>query len=136
MRPSVQGSAQLRPAGLPSATIQSRLTGALTVFARLGRARGGGTRPCLGEKESAATKWQPIADYRPGEAQQLADKELAALIPHSSNSDPERIVAIVGDQHEAVDSVFVFVKGNRPLSTSYICHGLGSPMGSPDLGMR
>ena len=124
------------------------------------------------------TKWQPVADYRPGEAQRLADKELsalssvwteqqsklassanirrfderlrrewaietglierlytldrgitelmiehglnAALIPHSSNGDPERTVAIVGDQQAAIDSVFDFVKGARPLSTSYI----------------
>lgn len=128
--------------------------------------------------EFAVTKWHPIADYLPGEAQQLADKELAALssvwieqqsklassanirrfderlrrewaietglierlytldrgitelmierglnaalIPHSSNGDPERTVAIVVDQQSAIDSVFDFVKGARPLSTSYI----------------
>lgn len=44
----------------------------------------------------------------------------AALIPHRSSQKPELTVAMIGDQQDAVESLFSFVKGNRPLSTSYI----------------
>ena len=44
----------------------------------------------------------------------------AALIPHRSSQDPKLTVAMIGDQQDAVESLFDFVKGNRPLSTSYI----------------
>ena len=44
----------------------------------------------------------------------------AALIPHHATNDPERTAAIIGDQKSAIESIFDFVKGNRPLSTSYI----------------
>ena len=44
----------------------------------------------------------------------------AALIPHRSSQEPELTVAMIGDQQDAVESLFSFVKGNRPLSTSYI----------------
>ena len=44
----------------------------------------------------------------------------AALIPHRSNQKPESTVAIIGDQQDAIESVFTFVNGNRALSTSYI----------------
>lgn len=44
----------------------------------------------------------------------------AALIPHRSSQEPELTAAMIGDQQDAVESLFSFVKGNRPLSTSYI----------------
>ena len=44
----------------------------------------------------------------------------AALIPHRSNEAPESTVAIIGDQQDAIESVFSFVNGGRALSTSYI----------------
>ena len=45
----------------------------------------------------------------------------AALIPHGSASDPPtRIAALIGDQQDAIESLFSFVKGQRYLSTSYI----------------
>lgn len=45
----------------------------------------------------------------------------ASLIPHgSTEQSPERIVAIIRDHEAAIDFIFDFVRGNRPLSTSYI----------------
>ena len=44
----------------------------------------------------------------------------AALIPHHTPGDPERTVAMIQDQQDAIEGVFAFVKGDRPLSTSYI----------------
>ena len=44
----------------------------------------------------------------------------AALIPHRSNEEPQLTVAIIGDQQDAIESVFSFVNGGRTLSTSYI----------------
>lgn len=44
----------------------------------------------------------------------------AALIPHRSSQEPELTAAMIGDQQDAVESLFSFVKDNRPLSTSYI----------------
>ena len=44
----------------------------------------------------------------------------AAFIPHHVADDPGHIVAMIGDQEDAVESVFTFVKGDRQLSTSYI----------------
>lgn len=44
----------------------------------------------------------------------------AVLIPHRSSQEPELTAAMIGDQQDAVESLFSFVKGNRPLSTSYI----------------
>ena len=44
----------------------------------------------------------------------------AALIPHRSSQEPELTAAMIGDQQDALESLFAFVKGNRPLSTSYI----------------
>ena len=44
----------------------------------------------------------------------------AALIPHESGSNPDAIVAMIRDHEAAVEGVFDFVKGTRPLSTSYI----------------
>ena len=44
----------------------------------------------------------------------------AALIPHSSSSDPGRVAAMIQDQEDAVESIFAFVQGQRTLSTSYI----------------
>ncbi len=43
----------------------------------------------------------------------------AALIPHRSGLGEEK-VAMIGDQQNAIESLFAFVKGQRPLSTSYI----------------
>ena len=44
----------------------------------------------------------------------------AALIPHESGANPDAIAAMIRDHEAAVDGVFDFVKGTRPLSTSYI----------------
>ena len=44
----------------------------------------------------------------------------AALIPHRTPGDPERTVAMINDQQDAIEGVFSFVKGARPLSSSYI----------------
>ena len=44
----------------------------------------------------------------------------AALIPHRANEDPEHAAALILDQQEAIESVFSFVRGERPLSTSYV----------------
>ena len=44
----------------------------------------------------------------------------AALIPHRSSVDAEHTVSMIGDQKDAIESVFSFVKQERELSTSYI----------------
>ena len=44
----------------------------------------------------------------------------AALIPHRSAADAEFTVSMIGDQKDAIDSVFLFVKQERELSTGYI----------------
>lgn len=45
----------------------------------------------------------------------------AAVRSHrSKNQVSESTVAMIGDQQDAIESLFSFVKGNRPLSTSYI----------------
>ena len=44
----------------------------------------------------------------------------AALIPHTAGGNPAHTVAMIGDQQDAIESVFAFVKGDRPLSTSYV----------------
>ena len=44
----------------------------------------------------------------------------AALIPHTAGEDPMHIAAMIGDQHDAIESVFAFVNGARQLSTSYV----------------
>ena len=45
----------------------------------------------------------------------------AALIPHDTGDrPPTRIAAMIGDQQEAIESVFTFVRGDRTLSTSYV----------------
>ncbi len=45
----------------------------------------------------------------------------AALIPHkSTDKDPNKVAAMIHDHEAAIDSLFSFVKGDRPISTSYI----------------
>ena len=44
----------------------------------------------------------------------------ADLIPHATEENPIRVAAMINDQQAAIDSVFAFVKGDRPLSTSYV----------------
>ena len=44
----------------------------------------------------------------------------AALIPHRSAADAAQTVAMIGDQKEAIESVFSFVKQHRNLSTGYV----------------
>lgn len=44
----------------------------------------------------------------------------AALIPHTPGENPQRTAALIGDQQDAIESVFAFVKGDRRLSTSYV----------------
>ena len=44
----------------------------------------------------------------------------AALVPHTAGNNPEYIAAMIGDQQDAIESVFAFVKGDRTLSTSYV----------------
>ena len=44
----------------------------------------------------------------------------AALIPHADGQQPESVAAMIGDHQAAVESIFRFVRGERPLSTSYV----------------
>ena len=45
----------------------------------------------------------------------------ALLIPHSAgDKPPTHVAAMIGDQRNAIESVFAFVKGDRRLSTSYV----------------
>ena len=44
----------------------------------------------------------------------------AALIPHGDGQQPESVAVIIGDHQAAVESIFRFVKGERPLSTGYV----------------
>ena len=44
----------------------------------------------------------------------------AALIPHTAGDNPVHTAAMIGDQQDAIESVFAFVKGDRRLSTSYV----------------
>lgn len=43
-----------------------------------------------------------------------------ALIPHGNGQHPASVAAMIQDHHAAVESVFRFVKNERPLSTSYV----------------
>lgn len=43
-----------------------------------------------------------------------------ALIPRDSATNPDLIVAMIADHKAAVEGLFDFVKGSRPLSTSYV----------------
>ena len=44
----------------------------------------------------------------------------AALISHSNSQSPESITSMIVDHQALVDGIFRFVKGERPLSTSYV----------------
>ena len=45
----------------------------------------------------------------------------ASLVPHgSTNGDPEHVVQVIRDQHEAVAGLFEFVASRRELGTSYV----------------
>ncbi|MCY3821616.1 MAG: Fic family protein [Gammaproteobacteria bacterium] len=44
----------------------------------------------------------------------------AAFLPSRASDDPERTAALIGDQQQAIESLFAFVSGGRVLSTSYI----------------
>ncbi len=44
----------------------------------------------------------------------------AALIPHRATDDTEQTVAMIGDQQQAVESLFAFVRQDRQISTSYV----------------
>jgi len=44
----------------------------------------------------------------------------AALIPHGDGQRPESVAAMIGDHQAAVESIFRFVRGERPLSTGYV----------------
>ena len=56
-----------------------------------------------------------------GITQLLIDRGFRAeLIPHGHGTNPDRIVAMIADQKQAVETVFDFVKGERSLSTGFI----------------
>ena len=42
------------------------------------------------------------------------------VIPSSATRNPKEVIQIIRDQKEAIDGVFDFVKGNQPLTISYI----------------
>ncbi len=42
----------------------------------------------------------------------------AALLPSRASEDPDRAITLIGDQREAIESLFSFVSGDRELSTS------------------
>ena len=45
----------------------------------------------------------------------------AGLVPHgSTNGDPEHVISMIRDQHNAVTGLFDFVKSRRELGTSYV----------------
>ena len=44
----------------------------------------------------------------------------AELLPNSRGSNPENVMAMISDHKDAVESVFLYVKEERSLSTSYI----------------
>jgi len=45
----------------------------------------------------------------------------SSLIPHgSTDKDPELVVAIIRDHESAIDWLFEIVRGNRPVSTSFV----------------
>lgn len=44
----------------------------------------------------------------------------AALLPSRTSEDPDRMIALIGDQREVIESLFAFVNGDRALSTGYI----------------
>ena len=44
----------------------------------------------------------------------------AELLPNSSGMNPDNVMAMISDHKDAVESVFLYVKEERPLSTSYI----------------
>lgn len=45
----------------------------------------------------------------------------ASLVPHgSTNGDPEHVVQVIRDQHDAVTGLFDFVASSRELGTSYV----------------
>ena len=44
----------------------------------------------------------------------------AELVPHGSGINPESVIAMISDHQAAVESVFAFVKDERPLSTHFI----------------
>lgn len=51
----------------------------------------------------------------------------ATLIPHhAADQLPAQVAAMIGDQRDAIESIFSLVKGERPLSTGYVreLHGL------------
>ena len=57
-----------------------------------------------------------------GVTQLLVERGLhASLIAHdSANGDPNRVIALIQDQHRAVEGLFDFVASRRELGTSYI----------------
>ena len=56
-----------------------------------------------------------------GITQLLIERGLRAeLVPNDSETNPEAIIAMILDHKDAVESVFSFVKNERPLSTSYV----------------
>jgi Fic family protein len=57
-----------------------------------------------------------------GVTELLIDRGLdASLIPHDvAGQDPQQVVAVLRDHEAAIDVLFDFVKGNRPLSTGFI----------------
>ena len=59
-----------------------------------------------------------------GVTQMLIDRGIdAALIPHGDGQNPASVAAMINDHQAAVESVFRFVKGERPLSTSQTAEG-------------
>jgi Fic family protein len=45
----------------------------------------------------------------------------ASLLSHEdTDQEPEKILAYIKDQHQAIEGLYDFVSGNRPLGTSYI----------------
>jgi Fic family protein len=57
-----------------------------------------------------------------GVTQMLIEQGLdAALISHGdTDKDPELVISIIRDQKQAVEAVFDYVRGKRPLSSSYV----------------
>ena len=44
----------------------------------------------------------------------------AAFIPHRADQDPEQVAAMIRDHKDVIEGLFSFVRGDRPLSTSFV----------------
>lgn len=63
-----------------------------------------------------------IYTFDRGVTQMLIERGIDAtyIVGNGGSQDPDRIVAMIRDHEDAIEGLFAFVKGDRPLSPSYI----------------